>query len=351
MTVQAGSSLFLSAQSSIDGALVLANDAAVYANNSAVTISKAVVNGANTTIYASAGTIERDIIICLSLIILSSGSLVEIQNSLVVQAQSSLTLAGDVAVSGAATVDGTLMACRASAESASSHVTFSAGLALSSSGQLLLNASASAMITAQATLDGSVHMAQNTYLFLNAIGSRIANLIVTGINATVQGASGTFSLSFVLSFLLKSYLVFLLNHFYVNILLIRHSGDIMTIGTNLTVAASSSLSLIGQTTVQAALNIFKYYLLPFILVLPLSSSITLPSLCPQSFFYSIASVQGSISFGQSTATSAAVGATVTGSAAVSNGGSLVFYGTNYLTSSVVLYASSILVFISYHIIL
>ena len=57
--VQASSSLVLSSQSTIDGALILANDAAVYANSSAVTISNAVVNGANTTICASAGTIER----------------------------------------------------------------------------------------------------------------------------------------------------------------------------------------------------------------------------------------------------------------------------------------------------
>ena len=146
------------------------------------------------------------------------------------------------------------------------------------------------------------------------------------------------SLFFVLSFHVRHYFIYFLILFSCEHIINLYLGDVMAIATNLTVAASSSLSLIGQTTVQAALNIFKQYLpFPFFLFLRLSS------LCPQSFFYSIASVQGSISFGQSTASSAAVGATVTGSAAVSNGGSLVFYGTNYLTSSVVLYASSILV--------
>ena len=67
------------------------------------------------------------------------------------------------------------------------------GMKLADGATLSLSSSASVTVSSQATLDGSVYLAQNANLFLNAAGSRIANLIITGTDTIVRGASGTFS--------------------------------------------------------------------------------------------------------------------------------------------------------------
>lgn len=145
-----------------------------------------------------------------------------IQNAVSVGASATLTFSGAVVTNSLVTVDGTFVTARDSATQTAANIQLTAGLTLSASANFVLSASVSAVISARATLDGTVTLANNTYLALNAAGSRVATLVASGANTTVAAAAAADA----------------------------------TISNSLNVAASRGLSFVGNITTAAAVSIF-----------------------------------------------------------------------------------------------
>jgi hypothetical protein len=119
-----------------------------------------------------------------------------------ITAGQSLIFAGNVVVNGTTTINGTLWATIDAASATTAQIYFASSFILASTAELSINASVSVTVAAQANLDGTVYLANNAWLFLSGAGSRLATPIVTGTNATVQGAAGTFFLVLLFFYLL-----------------------------------------------------------------------------------------------------------------------------------------------------
>jgi hypothetical protein len=124
-----------------------------------------------------------------------------------VDAQKTLTLIGNVIVNGTTFVNGTLTAAYDAATATAAQVYLATGLALDAAAQFTINASVSVTVDAQATLDGTVYLAQNAYLFLRAAGSHITRVVVTGANATIQCADSMCFISVTASLLSSPLLI------------------------------------------------------------------------------------------------------------------------------------------------